>query len=305
MTREEFISLIAPLIQHYAPLYNIKVCSPIIAQAVLESDGGNSELAKMCHNYFGLKWREGRCATATGYYIKDGTEQNDDGTYVTSTMKWMDFPTLEDGVKGYFDFINIANYQNLKGVTDPYIYLQNIKADGYATSINYVDNLMNVITKYNLTRFDCEVKRVLRVAIDCGHGKNTAGKRCMKKLDSNETREWVLNSRIGSKLETLLKSYECEVIRVDDVTGVKDIELADRVAKANQWKADVYISIHHDAGILGGSGGGTTVFYYSTKAERKAQAESLYQILMKHTGLIGEPYGLGSQDYLRRASCWL
>ena len=63
---------------------------------------------------------------------------------------------MEDGVIGYFDFTNISTYSNLKGVTDPRQYLENIKADGYATSLKYVDNLMAVIEKYDLTRYDKE-----------------------------------------------------------------------------------------------------------------------------------------------------
>ena len=55
---------------------------------------------------------------------------------------------------GYFDFINIPNYKNLKGVTDPRKYLENIKADGYATSHKYVDNLMRVIETWQLTDYD-------------------------------------------------------------------------------------------------------------------------------------------------------
>jgi len=34
-----------------------------------------------------------------------------------------------------------------------------------------------------------------KIAIDAGHGLKTAGKRCLKSLDKNETREWVLNDR--------------------------------------------------------------------------------------------------------------
>ena len=61
---------------------------------------------------------------------------------------------MENGVIGYFDFINISNYSNLKGVTDPREYLENIKADGYATSLNYVDKLMAVIENWSLTDYD-------------------------------------------------------------------------------------------------------------------------------------------------------
>ena len=46
------------------------------------------------------------------------------------------------------------NYKNLKGVTDPRKYLENIKADGYATSHKYVDNLMRVIETWHLTDYD-------------------------------------------------------------------------------------------------------------------------------------------------------
>ena len=61
---------------------------------------------------------------------------------------------MEEGVIGYFDFINISNYQSVKGVTDPLEYLENIRDAGYATSLKYVANLMAVIEKYNLTQYD-------------------------------------------------------------------------------------------------------------------------------------------------------
>lgn len=69
-------------------------------------------------------------------------------------MQWCKFEDMENGVIGYFDFINISNYSNLKGVTDPREYLENIKADGYATSLNYVDKLMAVIENWSLTDYD-------------------------------------------------------------------------------------------------------------------------------------------------------
>ena len=72
-------------------------------------------------------------------------------------MQWCKFADMEGSVIGYFDFINTPNYANLKGVTDPKTYLENIKADGYATSLKYVENLMAVIEKYDLTKYDKEV----------------------------------------------------------------------------------------------------------------------------------------------------
>lgn len=154
MSNEQFIKEIAALIQKYAPFYGIEVCSPVIAQAILESGYGTSELAINAHNYFGLKYREGRCKTCIGVYHMTGSEQNADGSYTSSAMQWCKFSDMESGVIGYFDFTNISNYKNLKGVTDPRQYLENIKADGYATSLKYVDNLMRVIKTWDLTKYD-------------------------------------------------------------------------------------------------------------------------------------------------------
>lgn len=157
--QNDFIDKIAPIIQKYAPQYDIAVCSPIIAQAVLESQSGTSELAKV-HNYFGLKFRAGRCSSAKSEpYYKIGSEQNKDGSYTSSSMQWFQFDTIEKGVIGYFQFTNIPNYSNLKGVVEPKKYLANIKADGYATSQKYVENLLAVIDRYDLTRFDTLPKK--------------------------------------------------------------------------------------------------------------------------------------------------
>ena len=126
-----------------------------------------------------------------------------------------------------------------------------------------------------------------KIAIDAGHGLNTAGKRCLKSIDASQTREWFLNSRIATKLQALLKSYECEVLRTDDTTGKTDVGLQARCDKANNWDADIFISIHHNAGLNGKNGGGTTLYYYSSKAERKTQAQALYDAIVAETKLVG------------------
>ena len=46
------------------------------------------------------------------------------------------------------------------------------------------------------------------ICIDAGHCLSTPGKRCLKSIDPNETREWVLNSRVVDKLEAILAGYD-------------------------------------------------------------------------------------------------
>lgn len=125
------------------------------------------------------------------------------------------------------------------------------------------------------------------IALDAGHGLHTPGKRCLKAIDPNETREWILNARVADLTQALLSAYDCTVIRVDDTTGARDISLAARVKAANAAGADIYIAPHHNAGINGGTGGGTVVYYCSSKDERRVQAMHLYDAITARTGLIG------------------
>ena len=151
MTHKEFIEVIAKYVIKYANDYGIKVHSPIIAQAILESGWGGSTLASKYNNFFGLKcggsWKGKSVNMAT-------KEEYTVGTLTDIRANFRVFDSIEDGVKGYFEFINYSRYSNLKGVTNPEEYCRRIKADGYATSSTYVTNLMRVIRDNNLTRFD-------------------------------------------------------------------------------------------------------------------------------------------------------
>ena len=117
----------------------------------------------------------------------------------------------------------------------------------------------------------------------------TAGKRCLKSLDPKETREWWLNDRIADKVEKLLKGYTgYELIRTDDTTGKKAISVEERVNAANKFKADFYLSIHHNAGINGGKGGGIcSIVYNNVGSETLAWQKDLYNALIEATGLKG------------------
>lgn len=129
----------------------------------------------------------------------------------------------------------------------------------------------------------------MRIALTAGHYIGTSGKRCLKSLDKNETREWVLNNRICEKVESKLKSYDgYSLIRTDDRTGQTDTSLKARVDKANEFGADIYISVHHNAGINGGVGGGAMA-YVSQSASKTAQEwqKALYDAIISHTGLKG------------------
>ena len=130
---------------------------------------------------------------------------------------------------------------------------------------------------------------MFKLALSAGHGYNTSGKRCLKKLDPKQTREWTLNSRICNKIEEKLSKYEgCAILRVDDETGKKDISIRERARRANDFGADFYIAVHADAGINGKSGGGISAFCHPNGSKESFDwRDKCYKAIIQHTGLRG------------------
>ena len=151
--QKKFIAAIAPIVQRIAPEYGLVCPSAIIGQACLESASGTSSKAKH-HNYFGLKYRKGRVSCNSGTFVDGSKEERAGGKVVSITDQWYAFASMEDGVRGYCQFLDIANYANLKGISDPKTYLNIIRGDGYATSSAYVTNAMGVVNAHNLTQYD-------------------------------------------------------------------------------------------------------------------------------------------------------
>lgn len=148
-----FIEQLAPLVQEQCIKRGYKVASPILAQASVESFKGQglSQLAAKYNNYFGMK----AGSSWTGRVVNLGTgEEYTKGVITHITAGFRVYDSMEDGVKGYFDFINTKRYANLKLATTPEQYLQYIKLDGYATSSTYVSTNLQRIVGMNLTRFD-------------------------------------------------------------------------------------------------------------------------------------------------------
>jgi N-acetylmuramoyl-L-alanine amidase len=132
--------------------------------------------------------------------------------------------------------------------------------------------------------------KLFKIALGAGHGIGTSGKRCLRALDSKETREWWLNDRVCDYIESELKNYEgYSILRLDDSDdGAEDVPLTIRTNEANEWGADFYLSVHHNAGANGTAAGGI-VAYTHPKASAKSVEwrNDLYDALIKGTGLKG------------------
>lgn len=84
---------------------------------------------------------------------------------------------------------------------------------------------------------------MVKIVIDAGHGFHTPGKR-----SPDDEREWTFNNKVALYAMAKLQTYKnVEILRVDDPTGKTDVPLSTRTKLANEWQADVYASIHHNA----------------------------------------------------------
>lgn len=152
----EFIETIAPIFQKYAIKYGYKIVSAPIAQACMESGYGTSYKAVHGNNILGMKYRPNRVNTNNGYFEDGGSEQNKDGSYrlLPSSTAWYNFDNYDRCIEGYYQFISIPRYANVKPISDPLTYLQTIIADGYGTSLGYAERAFKLVQKWGLTKYD-------------------------------------------------------------------------------------------------------------------------------------------------------
>ena len=142
-------------------LYGIPA-SITLAQAILESGTGNSDLARYANNHFGIK-----CTAdwgGKGYY-KDDDQKND---------CFRVYNNPDESFKDHSSFLKRKRYGALFELNrDDYVgWANGLKQAGYATNPNYPQLLISIIQKYNLQNYDSgegkieKIKREDRVFTD-------------------------------------------------------------------------------------------------------------------------------------------
>ena len=125
---------------------------------------------------------------------------------------------------------------------------------------------------------------MIKIGLDAGHGFKTKGKET-----PNGVKEFTFNDKVCDKVTSILKDYECEIIRTDNNEGYIDESLSSRLARYKSKKVDAFVSIHHNAfGDTWNNATGVEV-YVDKKATSKDMnlAQSVYNRLVKYTGLKG------------------
>lgn len=141
------------------------LASVSLAQFILESGYGKSELAQNANNLFGMKkplsgntWA-GSTWDGSSVYTKR-TQEYENGQYVTITADFRKYPSVEKSIADHSAYLLGAKngsklrYDGLKGCTDYKKAVQIIKDGGYATSPTYAESICNIIERWKLTQYD-------------------------------------------------------------------------------------------------------------------------------------------------------
>ena len=161
---KEIVALVGPLCTEDQKKTGI-LASVTMAQFILESAYGKSELAQKANNFFGMKknlsgnnWIGSTWDGKSVYSKKTGEEYN--GKKVKIVADFRKYTCIADSIADHSAYLLGAmngkekRYGGLKGCTDYKKAITIIKNGGYATSSDYVKNICNVIEKWNLTKYD-------------------------------------------------------------------------------------------------------------------------------------------------------
>lgn len=145
---QNFIESVAPGAINGWNKYGV-LPSITVAQAILESGWGRSELASRYHNLFGIKGSyNGHSAVMTTREVINGRS-----VYVNANFRAYDNNSQSVEDHGRFLYVN-SRYRNLLGDRNAASVAYKLHADGYATDPYYASALMNLVRTYNLTQLD-------------------------------------------------------------------------------------------------------------------------------------------------------
>ncbi|MGG4453231.1 N-acetylmuramoyl-L-alanine amidase [Brevibacillus porteri] len=272
----DFITRIAPIAVAEHKRTGIPA-SLTLAQAIVESRSGTSELAVKANALFGVKG-----VGPAGSYEKVSDEYVG-GVRIEKRSAFRKYNDWSESIRDHSEFLLKPRYSKVIGA-DWRTACVEISRAGYATDPNYAAKLAKVIEQYRLYEYDAEVTRkvTLKVAIDAGHGPDTPGKR----TPDGSMREYHFNSAVAKRVRDLLAEYEGASVLFVHEDG-RDVPLGERTDRANEWGANVYISIHADAAGPGDwyDANGITTFVY-TKADGTTRklADNVQASLIAHTG---------------------
>ena len=148
--KEEFVEKIAPIAQDEQQKYHI-FASITIAQAALESNWGQSELATQYYNLFGVKSDTGGLMTTKEYV---------NGQWIVVRARFAIYQSWRESIEQHTALFvdgtswDSSHYQAVLSADNYVEAAQALQQRGYATDPNYAQKLISLIKIYNLDKYD-------------------------------------------------------------------------------------------------------------------------------------------------------
>lgn len=123
--------------------------SVMLAQSILESNWGRSELSREYNNYFGIK------AVKKDQGVVFETEEYVDGESGRYMENFKKYSSKRESFEHYAKLLTTAKrYEKVKTAKNYKEAAQYIKEGGYATDPSYADKIISVVEKYELDKYD-------------------------------------------------------------------------------------------------------------------------------------------------------
>lgn len=156
MKRQQFLETIAEFAMEDYERSQI-LPSLTIAQAILESNWGQSGLATRANNLFGIK------GTYQGKGENFETKEFYSGKWVTITAQFRKYPSFEGSVRDHNDLLNKSRYKAVKGEKEYKKACYAVWAAGYATDPDYPTKLIALIERLKLNEYDERVLYMIKL----------------------------------------------------------------------------------------------------------------------------------------------
>lgn len=233
-----------------------------LAQGLLESGAGKSELAVQANNHFGIKCHN----TWTGE-----TYTHNDETLNECFRK---YASAEESFEDHAIFLEKPRYQKLfeLEITDYKGWARGLKECGYATDVNYAPKLIKIIEDYDLVaiaeaaKYSKESKKVAAAAEKAASTVESATKQTVSKTSGTSTKTSTSTKKKSTKSSTSGKSstrkaqqekaqktvdgaFQQPVVSTEDADAVSKSFRDRKINPSQVASVDLYVG--HDVKKLG------------------------------------------------------
>ena len=263
-----------------------------VAQWILESGRGESDLAEQHNNFGGLKWIDPNDTRTDPFATRVHmvTPSEPQGEY------WRKFESLTNWLLGYWTFIDTGSYEDpMLYANDPEGYIQMLKDHGYATDQSYVTKVVRQFDEAEALLYDSAQRQGIdpddapdppqegsfKLAVVVGHNSVAKGA-CSPYLGEGNC-EWPWNSKVADTMAKRASNHGI-VLRVFFRTSGGSASTEIRrcyETQVNPWNPDLCMELHYNAG----GGDGAEMLYWPGSAVGKTLAQNLLDEVGSATGI--------------------